>query len=186
MGVLLAERGEAPPLERVVLGVGHAAFHLAFVLRRVGAAGHRRHAVVAAKIRQFRVHRRVIPVRLDDRRLEVVEIEQARHSAEMAHGVFDHPQERLGVLAQYHLAVTLARVAQNRPKQPRAAGFAVRPGERRTEPEIHLQLLARLAFDAPDPLRFARLELGHVARNGGIGSAETVAGHEVLIDALGA
>jgi hypothetical protein len=27
MGVLLAERGELPPLERVVFGVGHAAFH---------------------------------------------------------------------------------------------------------------------------------------------------------------
>jgi hypothetical protein len=111
MGVLLAERGELPALERVVFGVAHAAFHLALVLGRVGAAGHRRHAVVAAEIRQFRVHGRIIPIRLDHRRLEVVEIEQTRHPAEIPHGVLDHPQEGLGILAQHHLAVALARVA---------------------------------------------------------------------------
>ena len=66
---------------------------------------------MAAKIREFRVHRRVIPIRLDDRCLEVVEIEQTGHAAEMAYGVFDHPQERLGILAQHHLAVALAGVA---------------------------------------------------------------------------
>jgi hypothetical protein len=36
MGVLIAECGELPPLERVVFGVTHAAFHLALVL---GAGG---------------------------------------------------------------------------------------------------------------------------------------------------
>jgi hypothetical protein len=141
---------------------------------------------MAAEIREFRVHRRVIPIRLDHRRLEVVEIEQTRHPAEMAHGVFDHPQERLGVLAQHHLAVALARVAQHRTEQPRPPGFSASLDERRAEPEIHLQLLARLALDAPNPLRFARLELGHVARHRWIGSAETVPGDQILIDALGA
>ena len=186
MGVLFRQRGELPPLERVVFGVAHTAFHLAFVLGRVGAAGHRRHAVVAAKIRQFRVHRRVIPIRLDHRRLEVVEIEQPGHSTKIPHRVFDHPQERLRVLAQHHLAVTLARMAQHRPEQPRPPGFAAGLDERRTQPEVHLQLLPRRTFDAPDPLRPARFELGHVARNGRIGPAETVPGDQILIDALGA
>ncbi len=111
VGVLLGKRGELPPLERVVFGVGNSAFDLALVLRRMGSAGHRCHAIITAKIRQFRVHCRVIPIRLDHRRLEVIEIEQTRHTAEIAHGIFDHPQECLGVLAQHHLAVALARVA---------------------------------------------------------------------------
>ena len=186
MGVLFGQRGELPPLERVVFGVAHAAFHLALVLGRIGTAGHRCHAVVAAKIRQFRVQRRVIPIRLDHRRLEVVEIEQPGHSTERAHRVFDHPQERLRVLTQHHLAVTLARMAQHRPEQPRPPGFAASLHQRRAQPEVHLQLLPRRTFDAPDPLRLARLEPGHVARNRWIGPAETVPGDQILIDALGA
>jgi len=141
---------------------------------------------MAAEIRQFRVHGRIIPIRLDHRRLEVVEIEQARHPAEMAHGVFKHPQEGLGVLAQHRLAVALARVAQNRPEQPGAPGLPIGLHQRRAEPEIHLHLLARLALDAPHAGRFSGLEFGHVAPHRRIGAAESVAGRQILVDALGA
>lgn len=74
--VLLTQRGELSALERFVFGITHATLDLAFVLRRVRAAGHGLHAVMAAKIGEFRVECRIIPIRLDDCRLAVVEIEQ--------------------------------------------------------------------------------------------------------------
>jgi len=89
-------------------------------------------------------------------------------------------------MAQHHLAVALARVAQYRPEQPRPPGFSAIAGDGRTKPEIHLHFFTRLAFDAPNPRRLSRLEFGDVARHRWIGAAETVPGDQILIDALGA
>ena len=90
MEVLLSQRLEPPPLERVVADIANSSLHLPLMLRRPGAARHDMHPVVTAEVSQLGVDLRIKPVRLQDRCLQVVEIEHQRHTAKRANRIFQN------------------------------------------------------------------------------------------------
>ena len=144
------------------------------------------HPVVAAELRQLRIDLRIIPIGLEHRRLEVVQVEQQRGAAEMAKRILQAAQESLGILPQYRLAVALARIAQHHPQHPTPARLAALFLDRRSQAEIHLHLLARLALHSPHPRRLALLELGRKPFHRLVGARKPALLHQILIDALGA
>ena len=111
MLVLLLQAREAVALQAVVLDIAHAAFDLPLVPRRARLRGQDRHAVVLAERLHLGIQLRVVPVRLLDRRLEVVDHQDLRHAAEMPEGVLHAADEVLRGLAIDRLAVSLAAVS---------------------------------------------------------------------------
>ena len=184
--VLRPERRKAPPFERIAAHVADAAFDLSLVLRRVRPARQHIHRVMTAKLRQLRIDLRIEPIRLQDRRFEVVQVHQQRRPAKAAHGILQTTQKRLRVLPQHRLAIGLARVAQHHAKHPTAPRLAGSNFNRRAQAEIHLHLLSRLTFHPPDPPGLARLELLHIALHRLVGTGKAAFPAQILIDALGA
>ena len=70
--VLLGQRLETSPFERVAPNVGHSALHLPLVLRHPRTAGHDVDVVMAAKVCQLRVDLRIKPIGLEHRRLQII------------------------------------------------------------------------------------------------------------------
>src|SRR5260221_2372612 len=111
--VLFGQGAEAQAFERVVAKVGYTPFHLAFVLWCSGPTRHNVHAVMPAEVGQLWIDLRIKPVGLEYRRLHIVEVDQQRTTSKMAQSVFQTAEERLGVLSEYGLAVSLTRIAQH-------------------------------------------------------------------------
>ena len=109
--VLGSEAFEATALHRVLLGVVDPGLALAFVPRHPRFARQDHGPVKLGKLGQLRVELRIVPVRMDDRRLKVVADNRPRDPSHRAERVLDAAQERLRVLAPHDLRVTLPRVA---------------------------------------------------------------------------
>ena len=73
--VLLAQRFEAPPFERVITYITDGSFDFAFVLGLVGPTGHHVDAVVPAEVGQLAVNFWIEPIGFQDRRFEVVQVQ---------------------------------------------------------------------------------------------------------------
>ena len=140
---------KAPALERVVLHILHARFDLPFVPGhcRLGRQDHR--AVMAGELLQLGIEFRIVPVRMQHPRLQIVDDHRRRHPAKVPERVFQAPDEALGRLPPHRLAVALARMTQHTTEQMRSAALAVLDHPRPLA-EIHLQLLARRTFHAPE------------------------------------
>ena len=110
MLILFAQALETFSLQGIVLNVVNATFDLALVARRVGLGGKNSRVVVDAEGQHLRVDLRIEPVRLGDRRLQVVDDQCFGHAAEVAEGVLDTADELLGGLAKHHLAVGFTRM----------------------------------------------------------------------------
>ncbi len=101
----------------------------------------------------------------------------------MPEGVLAAADEGLGVLPPHGLAVALARVTEDGPKQVGATAFAVRfdPG---ALTEVDLHLLARGALHPPERERGPRAESAHEAFDRLVAAGETVLATQVLVDPL--
>lgn len=76
--VLVGETGEASAAQGVVLDILDASLDLALVARDAGLGRQRRRVVVRTEGAQLRIDLRIKPVRLDQRRLEVVRRRSSR------------------------------------------------------------------------------------------------------------
>ena len=136
---------------------------------------------------QLGVEARIEPVGLKDCRLEVVEIEGPRNTAEGTPCVLQTTDELLGILPEEGLAVGLSGEAQNHPKDPGTAAHAAdridHPG---TGAEVDLGFLTQLDLDAPDAVWDRAAQAPHEAFDRLVGSGEPDLDYEVLVDALGA
>jgi hypothetical protein len=134
---------------------------------------------------QLGIEIRIGPVGVQDRRLQVVEIEGSGRPTERAPGVLQPANEMLGILAEERFAVRLARKAQDHAQHPRATartgGWINHPGART---EIHLGFLTRLDLHAPHSLWLSSPESAHVALDRLIRTAEADLADQILIDAL--
>ena len=109
--VLGPQAFEATALDRVLLGVVDPGLALALVPRHPRLARQDHRPVKPGKLGQLRVELRIIPVRLQDRGLQVVDHHGPRNPADRPERVLDAAQERLRVLAPHDLRVALSRVA---------------------------------------------------------------------------
>jgi len=155
------------------------------VLRGAGPAGDDGDTVVTGELDELWVEFGIVPVGLEDGGLEVVEVEGPRNPVEGPEGVLQGSQEGFGVLMQDRLAVGLAGEAQDDAEDPGATLASIVAGDRCTEAEVDLSLLAGLDLDAPDAVGFGGLEGTDEAFDGLVGALEGVLGAQVLEDALG-
>ena len=112
---LRSQAFEATSFERVLLGVIDPSLALAFVPRHPGLTGEDYGPIKVGKLGQLRVELRIIPVRMDDRGLQVVANHGSRHAAAGPKRILNAAQERFRVLSPHDFGVALARVAQHRP-----------------------------------------------------------------------
>ena len=153
MIVLRFQAWETMPLQSVVLDIAHAAFNLPLVPGRARLRGQDHHAVVLAEGLDLGIEVRVVPVRLLDRRLEVVDHQDLRHAAEMPEGVFNAANEIFGGLAIDRLGVSLAAVREHDAKDVRLPPLAIGQLNPCPGTEIDLGLLASFALHAAERQR---------------------------------
>jgi len=82
----------------------------------------------------------IVPVRLADRRLEIVDDDGLRDAAKVPEGVLQAAKELLRRLVVDHLAVSLAGVTQDHANDMAASAFAIRQQDRGSSAEVHLGL----------------------------------------------
>src|SRR6266568_9523892 len=119
------------------------------MLRGSGQAGQNGHTVMARKLPELGIEFWIGKIELEHRRLEVVQIDRLGDSAQMAEGILQAANQRLGVLMTNRFAVALARVAQYHSENPGFAFASVTGDKRRTGPKVHVDFLARGHFDPP-------------------------------------
>ena len=134
------------------------------------------------KRRQLRVELRIVPVRMQHRRLQIVRDRADGHPAEVAERVFQTPQEGLRLLIKSRLAVALARAAQHGAKDVRTPASARFIDDPRAGPKIHLQLLARGKFHPPEWHRRLQLQSANKALHRLVAAGKTAVANQVLVD----
>ena len=144
--ILFHEAREDAPLEGVGLHVGHAPFRLPLVSRRSRSRRQHHRPVVAAEGGEFRINLRIEPIRLQHRRLQVVDHDRSRHPAEVFEGVLKALQKAVGRLMENRLAVAFARVRQHHPQHVRPPAFPIRADHRCAGAEVDLCLVPRSAL----------------------------------------
>ena len=118
-----------------------AAFHLAFVPRRIRPRRQQHHAVVLAERAHLGIELGIEPVGRGHRRTQVIGDQALRHTAEGAEGILQATDECLGRLAIDRFAVALARMAQHHAQHMRSAAFAGRVHNPGALAEVDLRLL---------------------------------------------
>src|SRR5262245_26138234 len=81
--VLVGQTGEGTSLERISLDVFDATFHFALVTRRVRFRRQNHRAVIISKRLELGMNLWVVPIRLSDSCLEIVDHEPFRGAPEM-------------------------------------------------------------------------------------------------------
>ena len=91
--VLLFQTLELAGFQRIAFDVLHARFDLALVARHVRPGGQDHHAVVFAERPQLGMQFRLVPVRLGDRRPQIVDHQRLDAAAKMVEGVLQAADE---------------------------------------------------------------------------------------------
>jgi hypothetical protein len=181
--VLRGQTRKAPARDGIVLHILHPRLDLALVPGHFRFRGQDRRAVVPGKILQFGVQFGVEPVGLNHPSLQVVDHHRGRHPAEMPEGIFQRADKSLGGLPPHRFAVAFARMAQHAAQHVRPSP-PVPLDHPRPAPEIHLQLLARRALQAPKRQFVLAMRPHHKPAHRMITARELVLGHQVLVDPL--
>ena len=140
---------------------------------------------MAAKIDQLGIEFGIGPVGLENRRLQVVEIDGEGRPAELSEGRLDATQKGLGVLAQDGLAISFARIAQDQAKDPGLPLFAVGFEQCGPGAKVHLHLFARFDLNPLNQLRIGAAQSTDVALDRLIGTGEGDLHPEILVNPLG-
>ena len=146
MTVLLSQRVKLIAGKSVILDIFHPAFDFTLVTGSIGPGRQDDCTVMAGKCQEFGMDLRIIPVGMDNRRLEIIDDDRLRHTAEIPKGILQASDEGLGVLMPDDFTVSLAGEAQNYPKDVRTPLFPVGKHYRSTFTEIDLNLFARPAL----------------------------------------
>jgi len=146
--------------------------------------GHNHRPIVASELQQFGIELWIGKVEFEHRRFEIIQIDGLSDSAQMAEGIFQAANERLGILMQDSLAISLARETQHDPEHPAPAPSAISGNNRRAHAEIHLRLFAWTDLDAPDPRRIGFTKLAHQPFNRLIRASELHLDFKILINPL--
>lgn len=182
--ILLGEARKLAAPERVLLYVVDPALDLALVPGHRGLGGREERLVVPAKLEQLGIEVRIIPIRLDDSGLEVVDDHAQRHAAKVSECVFQTPDERLGGLSPDGLGVALAGMTEDAPKNmgPAALTISDNPG---AAAKVDLHLFARQALHPPKRQISDGSERPGEALHRFVTARESVALLEILIDPSG-
>ena len=175
---------EGAPGQSVALNISYAVFNLAFMLRGSWQARQDHRPVVASELQQFWVELRIGKIKFEHRRFKIIQINCLGNSAEIAEGIFQAANERLGVLMEDRLAISLAGETQNDAEHPGLAAGPLAGKNRSTRTKIHLRLFAWTDLDAPDPRRVGFTKLAHQPLNRLIGAGELHLDFKILIDPL--
>ena len=167
------------------MNVGHAAFDLALVTRRVGFGGQDNGAVMVGEGSDLGVEVRIIVVRFDHRRFEVIDDKRPGDASEVVEGVLDSPDEVFRGLAEDDFAVRLARVAQNDAEHMRPPALAVGRDDRCSGAEVDLGFLAGLALHPSERNGACASQFANESPDRLIASLEIVISFEILPDPLG-
>ena len=184
--VLLGQRGKPPALQGVALDVADSSLDFALVAGRVrlGRKDHR--AVMLGKRPQTGIELRVVPVRMLDQGLGIVDHNGLRHPAKVPEGVLEALQQAVGRLPEDRLAVALTRMAQHDPEDVRPAPPPVRADNRRPSAQIDLDLLARRTLHTPHRQRTGPAQPTDVPLDAVVTVAKTMLGHQILVNPLAA
>ncbi len=186
MTVLFVEAVEDASLQAILLDIVDAPLNLAFVTRRVGAGRENDDPVVLAERFQLRIQLRIEPVRLLDRRTEVVDDQYLGHAAEVPEGILQAADEVLGRLPIDDFAVALAAVAQHNAEDVGAPLTTVFLPDGRPGAEVDLRLLARLALQPPERQRMGCPQAAYETTDAPVTRLELlVLSAQILPDPLG-
>lgn len=130
------------------------------------------------------VEPRVVKVRIDHPRLEVVDHNGGGDAPEGAEGVFQAPDKMFGGLPGGGLGVALAGLAQDSAKQMRTAPLALHEDPSSLS-EVDLELVSRGPLHASEQDLGLVLQASNEAFDRVIGGGEPVFDHQILIDPLG-
>lgn len=183
VGVLGLERVEAEAFERVVLRIPDAGFRLALVLGFSGQAGKRHEAGVARIGGVGRIELRLVEVRLQHARLQIVDHDDPDDAAQRFEGPLVAADEGLHVLAPDDLLVGVPRVRQHHLEEPRPNVAPVLQ-RRRAFPEVDLDLLAGTSVDPREDLGRLLLEATDEALDAVVAVLIALFDDEILIDPL--
>ena len=120
-----------------------------------------------------------------DQGLGIVDHDGLRHPAEVPEGVLETVQQAVGRLPEDRLAVALARVAQDDPKDVRPPPSAVGLDDRRSGAQIDLDFLARRAFHPTHRQRRGLAQGPGKSTNTVVFAGEPVLGDQILMNPLG-
>jgi hypothetical protein len=139
---------------------------------------------VLTKAQQLGIKFRIAPVGLLHRGAQVVEVQNLGDTSERAKGILQATNQVLGRLMKDRLAVSFAGETQDDAQDPGPTAAAATLYHRGPRPEVHLDLLAWLDLDAPDPLGLLVAQLTNEPFDRLIGATEADFGQQVLIDPL--
>jgi len=182
--VQIGEALEDPPFELAFEALD-IALYLALVLRASGTRWHDCRIVVASEGQQLRIDFRVMPVSLQNRRLEVVRTQACGNPAEVAKRVLQPPYEALRILAKHRLAVDLARKRQGNAKQLSSLGPTVLALDEHHRSVVDLGLFAGLDLHPPYPLGVEASQRLDESLDRSVRTLERRFALQILVDALG-
>jgi hypothetical protein len=130
------------------------------------------------------MHIRIVPIRLRDGGLEVVDHDRLRNPTQIPEGVLQAAQEALGRLVVHRLAVRLTRETQHDTKDMGPFPGALRRNNRGAGPEVHLALLAGTHFHPPKRNRLTLVQPVGKATHATVPGVKALLRHQVLVDPL--
>jgi hypothetical protein len=156
--------GELLAGQKAAFGEVHAIFHFALVLGRAWAVGADQETVVLGLPPIRLAENRVVQVRLEDGRLQVVQDDALRDAAEPLEGVAVAGQPGADLLVEDELGVLMTAVAERHDEDPGATRPAAdRVEQRPRAAEIHLRFFARSGVHPHHRVRSRWLERVHEA-----------------------
>ena len=182
--VLKDQAGERSSLEGVILDVIDAAFNFALVPGHIGARGPEGQTIMLSESPDFGVDVRVVPIRVLNGGLEVIQNQSPWHTSEIPPGVLQTLQEAVRALPPDDLTVGLARVAQDNAEDVRSTAMSLAVNHPGAPTKIDLGFFAWAAFQTAEGQGSSGLEIMDETADTGITRGEAVFGHQVLVDPL--
>ena len=116
MVILLVHRTECFAPKGIILDIRDPAFDLALVTGRIGLGRQEDGAVILAEGLEFGVKFGIIPVRLADCRLQIVNNKRLRNAPKVMEGVFEAHHKSIGGLPEYGFAVAATAMTERHTK----------------------------------------------------------------------
>ena len=186
MAIAVVEVAEGPTSQRVAFDVVDAALlDLAFVLGRPWPTGRDEKAVVLRELPVAALHLGVVERGVDDRGPEIVEHDAAGHAAEELERRPMQAQPGAEALVEDEFGVLVPAARQRHDERPGAPhpvmlGIPIQAAE----PEVHLDFVPRVDFEAPRRARRRRRHAAQEALDRRVAAPEPVLLDEELPDRL--
>ena len=183
--VLFLKAGERPPLQRVVLHISHPTFDLALVAWSIRLRRQDHRAVVLTEGQDPGIDLRIVPVGVLHRGFQIIRDYGSGDPAPVPEGVLQTSKELLRPLAEDHLAVALAAVAEHYSQDVRPATTLAGLDHRGALAEVHLGLGTRLALHPTEGQLRRNRQLPHEPPHTVVAAVKSFVSHQVLINPLG-